>query len=260
MKKSDFRVLIKHYFLRGKSIKETEEKLAKYYKESAPSHSMVHKWFTEFRCGRISTNDAERPGLPKEVTSQEIIDKIHIVLNDRRLKLREISETVNISAGRVWHILHECLGTRKLTARWVPRLLLADHKWGRVVASEQCLGMFQRNSKEFLRHYVTVDEIWIHYYTPETKNQSKIWTGPGESAPKKAKTVPSVDKVMATNFWDSHGIILFDAILKEKLPYLPRKKCFSTTTMHQLTRVPLQRPNYLIYATKYFLIHLISQI
>ena len=61
--------------------------------ESAPSHGMVHKWFTEFRCSRISTSDTERPGHPKEVRwGQEMIDKIHdIVLNDRRLKVREIS-------------------------------------------------------------------------------------------------------------------------------------------------------------------------
>ena len=102
MEKIEFHGLIKHYFLRGKSIKETEEKLAKYYKESALSHGMVHKWITEFHCGRISTSDADRPGRPKEVASQEMIDKIHdIVLDDRRLKVREISETVNISVGRV---------------------------------------------------------------------------------------------------------------------------------------------------------------
>ena len=134
MEKSEFCALIKHYFLRGKSIEETRKKLARYYKESAPSHGMVHKWFTEFRYGRISTSDAERPGHSKEVTSQELIDKIHdIVLNDRRLKLREISETVKISVGRVWHISHECLGMRKLFARWVPRFLTADHKRARVV-------------------------------------------------------------------------------------------------------------------------------
>ena len=102
MEKSEFYALIKHYFPWGKSIKETEEKLAKYYKESAPSHSMVHKWFTGFCCCRISTSDTERPGRPKEVTSQEMIDKIHdTVHSDRRLKVREISETVNISVGRV---------------------------------------------------------------------------------------------------------------------------------------------------------------
>ena len=119
---------------------------------------MVHKCFTEFLCGRISISNAERPGRPKEVTSQKMIDKIHdIVLNnDRQLKVREISETVNISVGRVWHILNQCLGMRKLSARWVPRFLTADHKRAHVVASEQCLGMFQRNSKEFLRRYATV--------------------------------------------------------------------------------------------------------
>ena len=31
-----------------------------------------------------------------------------------------------------------------------------------------------------MRRYVTVDEAWIHYYTPETKNQSKMWTESGE--------------------------------------------------------------------------------
>ena len=46
MENSEFCVLMKYYFLREKSIKETEEKLSKYYKESAPSHVMVHKWFT----------------------------------------------------------------------------------------------------------------------------------------------------------------------------------------------------------------------
>ena len=105
MEKSEFLVLIRHYFLRGKSIKETEEKLEKNYKESAPSHGMVHKWFTEFFCGRISTSDAELHGHPKEVTSQELIDKIHdIVPSDRRWKVREISEIVNISMECIWHI------------------------------------------------------------------------------------------------------------------------------------------------------------
>ena len=80
-----------------------------------------------------------------------MFDKIlDIVHNDRRLKVREISKTVNISVRCVWHILHACLGMRKLSARWVPRLLTADHNRARVVASKQCLGMFQRNSKEFL--------------------------------------------------------------------------------------------------------------
>ena len=41
--------------------------------------------------------------------------------------------------------------------------------------------MFQRNSKGFLQSCVTVDETWIHYHTPEKTNQSKMWTGRGET-------------------------------------------------------------------------------
>jgi len=70
--------------------------------------------------------------------------------------------------------------------------------------------------KEFLRRFVTVDETWIHWYTPETKEQSKQWTSPGEPAPKKVKTAPSAGKVMATVFCDSQGVIFIDYLEKGK--------------------------------------------
>jgi len=72
--------------------------------------------------------------------------------------------------------------------------------------SKQCLAKFNRNPQDFLRRLVTVDETWIHDNTPE----SKQWTMTGESAPKKAKTVLSAGKVMATVFWNSQEIILID--------------------------------------------------
>ena len=92
-------------------------------------------------------------------------------------------------------ILHEQLGMKKLSARWVLRLLTVDHKHDRVTISKQCLEMFQRNPDEFLR-FITVDETWIHYFTPEMKEQSKQWASPGEPAPKKVKTVKSAGKVI----------------------------------------------------------------
>ena len=55
--------------------------------------------------------------------------------------------------------------------------------------------------------FVTVDETWIHHNTPETKQQSKQWVLPGESAPKKAKVGLSANKAMATVFWDARGVI-----------------------------------------------------
>jgi len=105
-----------------------------------------------------------------------------------------------MSKDRVGHILHEILGMRKLSAQWVPRLLTPDNKRNRETTSEQCLTLFKRSPKGFLRRFVTVDKTWIHWYTPVEQEESKQWTLQGESAPKKAKTVPSAGKVMDTVF------------------------------------------------------------
>ena len=51
-----------------------------------------------------------------------------MVLDDRRIKLREIAEVMNMSKQRVCHILNQHLGMRKLSARWVSRLLTVDQK------------------------------------------------------------------------------------------------------------------------------------
>jgi len=43
--------LIKRYFLRGKTAKQTKEKLDKCYGANAPSDYTVKYWFREFRGG-----------------------------------------------------------------------------------------------------------------------------------------------------------------------------------------------------------------
>ena len=98
----------------------------------------------------------------------------------------------------------------------MPRLLTVNHKRDRVTILKQCLEMFQCNPDEFLCRFIIVDETWIHYFISETKEQSKQWTSPGEPVPKKAKTVKSAGKVMATVFWDARGIIHIDYLLSKQ--------------------------------------------
>ncbi|KAL7724275.1 hypothetical protein ACLKA6_013699 [Drosophila palustris] len=65
---------------------------------------------------------------------------------------------------------------RKLCAKWVPRELTVDQKQQRVNDSEQCLKLFNRQRSEFFRRYVTMDETWLHCFTPESNRQSAEWT------------------------------------------------------------------------------------
>ncbi|KAF7272204.1 hypothetical protein GWI33_014992 [Rhynchophorus ferrugineus] len=78
------------------------------------------------------------------------------------------STELKISTERVHNIIHENLDMRNLCAKWVPRELTFDQKQRRVDDSEQCLKMIRRNKPEFLRRYVTMDEIWLHHFTPKS--------------------------------------------------------------------------------------------
>ena len=159
-------------FLKGKSHSEIKGCLDAVYSDSFPSMVIVKNWF-EFEHGRMSVFDEPCPGAPKMATMEGKMTKIHnLVLTDCRLKVCDIAETVGISKDSVGHILHEILGMRKLSARWVPRLLTPDNKHNRETTVEQCLMLFKHNPKEFLHRFMTVDETWIHWYTPERRKLS----------------------------------------------------------------------------------------
>lgn len=217
MEKLEKRAVIKYFYLKGFTPKEIKEEMDSTLGDSSPSYSMVKQWVAELKMGRTSTSDERRSGRPVEVTTPEMIEKIHqIVLEDRRLKVHEIAEICGISTERVRNILHNHLDMNKLCARWVPRLLTVDQKLIRKNISTANLALFRRNPTEFYRRFITVDETWVHHYTPESKEQSKQWVGAGEPTPKKAKTILSANKVMATVFWDAKGIIYIDYLEKGK--------------------------------------------
>jgi len=99
-----------------------------------------------------------------------------MVLDDQRMKVREIAETIGISKEHVRYILREEMDMKKLCPRRVPCLLTADQKCTRMKISEQCLVHFNKNKTDFVCQFITMDETWIHHYTPESKQQSKPWT------------------------------------------------------------------------------------
>ncbi|KAL7723955.1 hypothetical protein ACLKA6_019947 [Drosophila palustris] len=135
-------------------------------------------------------------------------------MSDRKVKVREIADILKISAGSVHTIIHEHLGMKKVFSKWVPRLLTPEQKQQRIDESKSCLDMFTRNKSEFLRRYITMDETWIHHFTPESNRQSTEWHAAGESRPKRPKTQQLAGKVMASVFWDAHGIIFIDYLQK----------------------------------------------
>ena len=125
-----------------------------------------------------------------------------LVYSDRRIQMEEVAQALGISHGSVSTILHNRLGMRNLTARWVPKSL-SDEQMATIASV--CRALMKRfiSKDDFLLRLVTVDESWVHYYEPENKAQSRQWVGPGSPRPRKFNTQPSAGKVMATVFWDA---------------------------------------------------------
>ncbi|XP_017794503.1 PREDICTED: uncharacterized protein LOC108576094 [Habropoda laboriosa] len=211
----EHRAVIKFFVKKGLTPIEIFTEMKNVLDDNAPSYTTVKKWAAEFKHGHTSLQDNSRSGRPKTATTEEIMIKVHnIVLQDRRLKVSEIARDVGISDERVHHILTKELGMKKLSARWVPRLLTESLKHIRMQDSQDCLDRFKKNTTDFIRRFVTTDETWIHHYTPESKEQSEQWKRSGSPPPKKAKSILSAGKVMASIFWDAKGILLVN--------YLPR--------------------------------------
>ena len=102
----------------GKNTVQAQQWLNKYYSDSAPLETTVKRRYANFKRGRTDTNDPGRSGCLNSAVVPENTKKIRqIVLADRKLKLREISEELKISEGSVFTILHEHLSMRKLCSK-----------------------------------------------------------------------------------------------------------------------------------------------
>ena len=89
----------------------------------------------------------------------EMVKKIHkMVLDGRRLIVRELAEMVGNSKSAVHHILTKNLVKRKLCARCVPRLLTMEQKQRREDVSIKCSAMFYNSKADFFRRFITMDE------------------------------------------------------------------------------------------------------
>lgn len=215
MEKNEIRAVIKYLCLKKMSSKDIHSDLVETLGDSAPPYSTVARWAKEFKLGRTSTEDEHREGRPSTSLTEDNVKKVEdVVLADRRVTIRHVAEVTGISYGSVQRILANELHMKKVSARWVPRMLTDEQKKNRVDISRVNLEKFQADQENFLFRFVTMDETWIHHFDPETKQQSMTWKRASSPTPKKFKVSSSAGKVMASVFWDAQGIIMVEYLEK----------------------------------------------
>ena len=174
--KVEQRAVIKFCVDIGKTPTDTHKFLKQSEKHSKVSRSLIFKWHKRFADGRDSLADDEQEGRPSFRESDAVKNEVRDVINgDRRLTVCEVADKCGISKTTAHQILGNYLNMNRVCARWLPRILTAEHLTKRVELSKQFIKKVNRGGIRFLDRIITTDESWFHYYDPETKQQSSQW-------------------------------------------------------------------------------------
>jgi hypothetical protein len=142
------------------------------FRVNAMSQSKTFLWYKRFKDGRTSVDDNERSGRPSTSTTPENIAKVReAILADRRQTIHNVCEIVGLSCGTVQRILADNLNMRRISARFMPRLLSDDQKALRVSVCRE-LKQQAKDDPNYNSNIKTGDETWVYGYDPETKQQS----------------------------------------------------------------------------------------
>ena len=96
----DQRICIKFCVTNGIKCSKTLEMLKVAYGECTVSQKSVYKWYKLFTEGREEVSDDARPERPSTSTTNENTEAVKkIVMENRRITIKEVAEDVGISVG-----------------------------------------------------------------------------------------------------------------------------------------------------------------
>jgi hypothetical protein len=169
--------------------------------------TQIKVWFNHFKYGHTLADSDQRSRRPSTSRNADVIENVHsLILEDRRLTVREIADEVGISTSSEHSIVTEDLHMCRVVAKSVPKLLLQEKQ-------QLCLEIAQdvlecaNGDPEFLKTVITGDETWMSGYGLETKVQSSQSKHSSSPRHKKAQRVRSKVKVLLTVFFDYRATV-----------------------------------------------------
>jgi DNA-binding Lrp family transcriptional regulator len=100
------------------------------------------------------------------------------VLDNQRLKIREISNELGLSFGLVQSILSEDLGKKCILTKSIQKLPTVQQKETCLAVARELLQCTEEDTN-FIKTIITSDEFWVCGYDLETKAQTSQWKSPG---------------------------------------------------------------------------------
>lgn len=121
-----------------------------------------------------------------------------------------IATEIGLSRVSTKTIMEQHLGMQKMLARWVPHQLSDAQKQTRINLCTELLARWSHRWSRFRSRLITVDETWISYEQPATRQSASGWRPAGSEPPELARLQKDRRKLMAIVFWDAEGLVHID--------------------------------------------------
>ena len=119
-------------------------------------------------------NDDACLGRPSTSTTNGNTEALKkIVMENRRITIREVDEDVGISVVSCHAIFSDILGLKRVAAKFVPRLLNFDQKTRRMTIAQEMLNDVN-DDPDLLKKVITGDESWVSKPKPNRPNGSPL--------------------------------------------------------------------------------------
>jgi len=113
----------------GDSQVETIRKIQRVFSDDATGITQIKEWCNRFKDGRTLVESDARACRCSTSQNDKLTDQVQtFVMHDRRVTVRELAEEVGISTGSVHSILTDVLAMRRVSAKFVPKLLTMEQK------------------------------------------------------------------------------------------------------------------------------------
>ncbi|XP_064115144.1 protein GVQW3-like [Macrobrachium nipponense] len=152
------RYCIKFCYKLGDTQVQTIQKIQQAFGDETMVITEIKEWYNCFKQGQTSVESKPRSGRPSTSRNKEFVENVcRIVEEDRRITINEITEEVGISTGSVHTILTEDLAMRRVSAKFVPKLLVEQQKQLRLEIAQDLLDCANSDS-DFMKTIITGDE------------------------------------------------------------------------------------------------------
>jgi len=113
MERLEQRYCIKFCQKLGDAQAETIQKIQQAFRDDAMSITRIKEWYNRFKDGSTSVDSEPRHGRPSTSQNDNVINQVQtLVMQDRRITVRDLAGEVGVSIGSVHTILTADLGLR----------------------------------------------------------------------------------------------------------------------------------------------------